>query len=124
MGLLPRRERIQGGLRVRDLLFLLKALPLNAAGRNKKWMGEGHFQEYDHDGWTGEVRCDLAKGFGERRFKGLREEILSAKEKVLAKGRHRVVVLEFETAGGKLEVAVKAFGKQSRWKDRYDRVRG
>ncbi len=124
MGLLPRRERIQGGLRVRDLLFLLKALPLNAAGRNRRWMGEGRFQEYDHDGWTGEVRRDLAKGFGERRFKGLREEILSAQEKVLAKGRHRVVVLEFETAEGKLEVAVKAFGKQSGWKDRYDRVRG
>jgi hypothetical protein len=54
----------------------------------------------------------------------LREEIFGAKEGVLAKGRHRVVVLAFERSGSKLDVAVKAFGRQSGWKDRYDRERG
>jgi hypothetical protein len=87
-------------------------------------MGQAGFQDYDHHGFTGEVRRDLAQFFDGVRMEGLREEIFSATDGVLAKGRHRVVVLNFEHDGRKLEVAVKAFGKQGGWKDRYDRERG
>ena len=109
---------------VGQCLFLLKALPLNAVGRNERWMGQGRFQEYDHDGLTGEVRRDLARAFDAARMKGLRDEVFLAKEGVLAKGRHRVVVLSFESEGHEVKVAVKAFGKQGGWKDRYDHERG
>ena len=87
-------------------------------------MGQGRFQKYDHDGFTGEVRRDLAKALDDVRMQGLREEVFSAKEGLLAKGRHRVVVLDFRSEDRKVRIAVKAFGKQGGWKDRYDRERG
>ena len=87
-------------------------------------MEQGNFQAYDQGGVTGEVCCDLAGSVGQARMRALREEIFGAREGVLAKGRHRVVVLAFERGGSKLDVAVKAFGRQSGSKDRYDRERG
>ncbi|MEN8783731.1 MAG: lipopolysaccharide kinase InaA family protein [Akkermansiaceae bacterium] len=58
------------------------------------------------------------------RIAGLLEEIRSAKEGVLAKRRHWVVVRPIEVEGETKKVVVKAFGSQQGWKDRYDHKRG
>jgi hypothetical protein len=87
-------------------------------------MRQVNFEKLQQGRFVGEVRDDLAKSLGEERLDGLREEIESAKEGVLAKGRHRVVVLSFEIGGEIRQVAVKAFGGQQAWKDRFDLKRG
>ena len=87
-------------------------------------MRQGQFQKYYHDGLTGEVSCDPVDAFDEGRIKGLWEEVFSQKEGLLAEGRNRVVVLCFEREGCLVQVAVKAFGRQGGWKDRYDREQG
>lgn len=43
---------------------------------------------------------------------------------VLSEGRHRVALLPFRVDGREVKVAVKRFGRQSGWKDRFDRRRG
>lgn len=82
------------------------------------------FEPIESSGFLGEGRAELRAALTGERLTGLRAEIRSAREGLLAKGRHRVVVLEFEVAGEKKRVAVKAFGGQQGWKDRHDRVRG
>ena len=63
-------------------------------------------------------------GIVEGRFSGLRKEVETAREGVLLRGRHQVVVLDFTCQGGTQPVAVKFFGRQLGWKDRYDLRRG
>lgn len=87
-------------------------------------MGRMDFEKLELGRFVGEVRGDLAKSLNEARLDKLCEEIESAKEGVLAKGRHKVVVLEFEIGGEMRQVAVKAFGGQQAWKDRFDLKRG
>lgn len=72
----------------------------------------------------GEVRDDLVGALGAERLGKLREELEGAKEGVLARGRHAVIVVPFEMGGEVRRVAVKAFGGQQGWKDRYDSKRG
>ena len=55
---------------------------------------------------------------------GLRNEVEVAHDRALALGRHQVVVIDFQYEGTMRPIAVKYFGKQSGWKDRYDRKRG
>ena len=69
-------------------------------------------------------RPDWLAGLAEGRLTDLREEVEGARAGVLARGRHQVVVLDFEYGGGVRPVAVKFFGRQRGWKDRYDLKRG
>ncbi len=76
----------------------------------------------------GKFKGELSSEFCER-FEGwspdeLAELIAREEEGLIAAGRHRVVVLPFELRGGVVRVAVKAFGRQGRLKDRYDARRG
>jgi hypothetical protein len=87
-------------------------------------MSGGTFERIETKGFVGQGRADLVAALTGERLAGLRSEVANAREGVLANGRHRVVVLEFEVAGGKKRVAVKAFGGQQGWKDRHDRSRG
>ena len=74
--------------------------------------------------FDGEIRSDLIPALSQSRLAGLQEEIRSAQKGVLARGRHQVVVLPFEINGEFKLSAVKAFGPQKSWKDRYDFNRG
>ena len=57
-------------------------------------------------------------------FVGPSQEVRTATEGVLVRKRHQVVVLDFEYNGNTHPVAVKYFGRQQGWKDRYDFKRG
>ncbi len=54
----------------------------------------------------------------------LGDKVMGEDAEVLSDGRHRVVMLPFKSEGEDVQVAVKRFGRQSGWKDRYDRLRG
>ncbi|MDA7916915.1 lipopolysaccharide kinase InaA family protein [Akkermansiaceae bacterium] len=45
-------------------------------------------------------------------------------EGLISSGRHRVAVLSFKRGDDVVKIAVKAFGKQGRWKDGFDEKRG
>ncbi|MEN8679095.1 MAG: lipopolysaccharide kinase InaA family protein [Akkermansiaceae bacterium] len=87
-------------------------------------MSRPHFQKFERGRFAGEVRGDLLEALSAARLEGLREEVQTAREGVLARGRHQIVVLPFELGVEVVEVAVKAFGSQSGWKDRLDLKRG
>ncbi|MEN8772083.1 MAG: lipopolysaccharide kinase InaA family protein [Akkermansiaceae bacterium] len=87
-------------------------------------MGEENFQSYHQGGFVGKIRTDFLVALDDSRIAGLLEEIRSAKEGVLAKRRHWVVVRPIEVEGETKKVVVKAFGSQQGWKDRYDHKRG
>lgn len=87
-------------------------------------MEEEGFQQFHQGGFVGKVRDDWAASLDETRLAGLREEVVAAKDGVLARGRHEVVVLSFEVEGEPKKVAVKAFGPQPGWKDRLDSGKG
>ena len=70
--------------------------------------------------FSGEIHDDLIAALNDSRLAGLQEEIRTAQKGVLARGRHQVVVLPFEINGEIKLSAVKAFGPQKNWKDRYD----
>ena len=74
--------------------------------------------------FSGEIHDDLIAALNDSRLAGLQEEIRTAQKGVLARGRHQVVVLPFEINGEIKLSAVKAFGPQKNWKDRYDFKRG
>ena len=78
----------------------------------------------EREGFQGRGRADWLAGLSEERLTGLHKEVKAAKDGVLAAGRHRVVVLDFERHGEKQAVAVKSFGRQTRWKDHVDGKRG
>ena len=87
-------------------------------------MGEENFQDHHQGGFVGKIRIDFLTALDAPRIAGLLAELRSAKEGVLAKRRHWVVVRPFEIEGEMMEVVVKAFGSQQGWKDRYDQKRG
>lgn len=72
----------------------------------------------------GQVSSGFESFFDERSLADFGERVRTANEGVLSEGRHRVVVIPFERDGQELKIAVKAFGKQSQWKDRYDFKKG
>ena len=72
----------------------------------------------------GQVSSGFESFFDEQSMSGFGERVRTAKEGVLSDGRHRVVVIPFERNGKQLKIAVKAFGRQSAWKDRYDFKKG
>jgi tRNA A-37 threonylcarbamoyl transferase component Bud32 len=85
---------------------------------------ETKFTAVEREGFVGMGRSDWLTGLDDGRLSGLRKEIGLAREGVLARGRHQVVVRDFEFSGTNRPVAVKLFGKQQGWKDRYDLKRG
>jgi len=82
------------------------------------------FQDYHQGDFSGKIRKDLLAALDDSRIGGLYDEVHFATEGVLAKRRHRVVVLPFQCEGEEKLIVVKAFGAQSRWKDQYDFERG
>jgi hypothetical protein len=78
------------------------------------------FQKCQAGAFVGEVRADFAEALNATQLEGLLEKINSDQNRVLSKGRHQVVVIDFEIAGHVKQCAVKAFGSQNKWKDRYD----
>lgn len=84
-------------------------------------MPEWDIKEEDFTGIATQSFKDL---FSPTAILQLREKIYSDKSQVLAKGRHRIVVIDLEHEGQSFPVVVKVFGKQGGWKDRYDRSRG
>jgi hypothetical protein len=82
------------------------------------------FSEFNREGFVGVARSDWLSNLPSGRLSGLRNEVEGARDRALALGRHQVVVIDFEYEGTMRPVAVKYFGKQSGWKDRYDRKRG
>lgn len=87
-------------------------------------MDEKNFITVSREGFDGKAREDWLACLDEGRLSRLREEVETATDRVLARGRHQVVVLDFEHGGRTQAVAVKYFGRQPGWKDRYDRRRG
>jgi hypothetical protein len=87
-------------------------------------VNESKFTPINRDGFTGESRPEWLEALTERRLSGLAKEVMAATEGVLIRKRHQVVVLNFEYDGKTHAVAVKYFGKQPSWKDRYDHTRG
>lgn len=83
-------------------------------------MKTGEFKNLDLAGFTGCVRSDFFEVLDAERLSNFHAELEGVDAKVLAEGRHRVVALPMELEGGVVTVAVKAFGKQSAWKNRYD----
>ena len=82
------------------------------------------FSEFNREEFVGVARADFLSKLPEGRLSGLRNEVEGARDRALALGRHQVVVIDFEYEGNMRPVAVKYFGMQSGWKDRYDRKRG
>lgn len=87
-------------------------------------MCDEKFEIIERGSFVGEGRADFLPALTTERLAGLRSEVRSAADGVLASGRHRVVVGAFEAGGSLQKVAIKAFGGQQGWKDRYDRERG
>lgn len=87
-------------------------------------MDDKIFIAIDREGFVGKGRRDWLVGLTDGRLSALREGVEKAQEGVLARGRHQVVVLDFAIDGEACPVAVKFFGKQQSWKDRYDLKRG
>ncbi|MDB4277275.1 lipopolysaccharide kinase InaA family protein [Akkermansiaceae bacterium] len=87
-------------------------------------MGEKKFEELSLAGFSGKVRSDLAKVFSSSKLAGFAKELRNSDLRVLAAGRHRIIVLPLEVDGKADFVVVKQFGKQAGWKDRYDQERG
>lgn len=85
---------------------------------------EDDFEKFDREGYEGTVVSGLAVSLDRERLAGLKDEVKSAREGVLATGRHRVVVLPFPFEGKVCQVVVKMFGSQPGWKDLLDRKRG
>lgn len=87
-------------------------------------MNDTIFTALNQEGFVGMGRADWLAGLPGGRLARLREEIETAQTGVLVRGRHQVVVRDFEIAGTVQPVAVKFFGRQQGWKDRHDQKRG
>ena len=79
---------------------------------------------FEQEGYVGECHIDLLPSLKNSRIKTLREEVATAQDRVLSVGRHKVVVLDFSIGNSTQSAAVKSFGLQQPWKDRYDKNRG
>ena len=87
-------------------------------------MDENKYIAFKQEGYVGECHKDLLHNLKNSRVRTLREEVASTQNRVLSLGRHKVVVLDFSIGDAVQAVAVKSFGRQQRWKDRYDKKRG
>lgn len=87
-------------------------------------MDDKIFTALKQEGFVGMGRADWLAGLTVGRLGSLRDEIETAQTGVLVRGRHQVVVRDFEIGGSVQPVAVKFFGRQQGWKDRYDLKRG
>jgi len=74
--------------------------------------------------FEGQVSAGFEEAFNEGFLSDLSGKMAIASEGVLSDGRHRVVVLPLNINGEEIQVAVKSFGSQRGWKDRYDRNKG
>ena len=79
---------------------------------------------FEQEGYVGECHIDLLSSLKNSRIKTLREEVATIQDRVLSVGRHKVVVLDFSIGDTVQAVAIKSFGRQQSWKDRYDKKRG
>jgi len=82
------------------------------------------FEGLKGSSFEGEILANFHELADQSVLSQLAQRVLSEEAKLLAQGRHRVVVLPFLREGKKVSVAVKCFGKQSVLKDRFDRKRG
>ena len=87
-------------------------------------MDENTYIAFEQEGYVGECHKDLLPSLKNSRVRNLREEVATMQDRVLSLGRHKVVVLDFSIGGTVQAVAVKSFGRQQSWKDRYDKKRG
>ena len=78
------------------------------------------FSEFNREEFVGVSRANFLSKLPVGRLSGLHNEVEGARDRALALGRHQVVVIDFEYEGTMRPVAVKYFGKQSAWKNRYD----
>jgi len=74
--------------------------------------------------FQGRISAGFEEAFTEEVLSGLSERVKTATQGVLSDGRHRVLVLPLLLGGQEIQVAVKSFGGQGGWKDRYDAKRG
>ena len=79
---------------------------------------------FEQEGYVGECHKDILPSLENGRLRSLSKEVTTARDRVLSAGRHKVVVLDFCFGGNVQTVAVKSFGRQQSWKDRYDKKRG
>jgi len=84
-------------------------------------MVKATFRELGQGSFSGEIRENLFASLDQAWLAKLGKRVLSEEKGLLSEGRHRVVVIEL---GEGMKLAVKAFGKQGKLKDRYDRKRG
>ena len=87
-------------------------------------MKENLYINFEQDGFVGECHKDILLSLKNGRVRALHEEVRSAHDRVLSRGRHQVVVLDFLIGNNSKAVAVKSFGRQYAWKDLYDKKRG
>ena len=79
---------------------------------------------FEQDGFIGECHKDILPSLKNGRLRSLSQEVATAQDRVLSRGRHKVVVLDFSIGNSTQSAAVKSFGQQQAWKDRYDKKRG
>lgn len=79
---------------------------------------------FKQDGFIGECHKDILPCLKNGRLRSLSQEVATAQDRVLSRGRHKVVVLDFSIGNSTQSAAVKSFGLQQPWKDRYDKNRG
>ena len=87
-------------------------------------MPESEFVVVASGGFDGCVACCFPELQDIGVWRELGGKVMGGDAEVLSDGRHRVVMLPFKSEGKDVRVAVKRFGCQSGWKDRYDRRRG
>jgi len=87
-------------------------------------MPESEFVVVASGGFDGCVACGFPELHDVEVWRELDGKVMGGDAEVLSEGRHRVVMLPFKSEGKDVKVAVKRFGCQSGWKDRYDRRRG
>ena len=73
------------------------------------------FSEFNREEFVGVSRANFLSKLPVGRLSGLRN-----RDRALAFGSYQVVVIDFEYEETMRPVAVKYFGKQSAWKNRYD----
>jgi len=87
-------------------------------------MGRVGFEQFDREEFTGILRSDLSEALDPDRLSRFSHEVKSEEEGLIFAGRHRVVQISFLVGEIDLKIAIKAFGKQGKPKDRFDQKRG
>ncbi len=87
-------------------------------------MLEGGFSEFSEGKFVGKIDPRFLENLDASRLRDFSKELQSPEGRILAQGRHQVVMLPFLREGQSVEVVVKAFGRQNRLKDLYDSYHG